>query len=409
MHIAAEQGGAKAPSAATYDLAIFLDQEMSLIGEQLAINTEGAPQCPFDLFRTVVFQAQSARGSSDQCIERGDIGDRGLTQGGGHAAESVALCRLVLTCESQDSGRIHVYTKPTEPRSIGGVLDDGLKLWRESLSKTWPLALLAQLVIAVPLVLLRYKMQGVVPGSANGPLSAVNAANAQAMLALVKSPTTWLAYVIILIFSLLCYTAIVVRIAAVADDAVSSLGGSLGSALRLMPRLLAQLLLFIVVFFIVAVALALLAGIGTAIAGGAKGLGPVLIFSIFFIGAAIVFGRVFLASIVLMLDDAGPAESIAISWRLTRGCWWRCSGILLVLIVIGLVFSLVIGFISAGISAAVGAPSLLGTGLSQLVSLLANAVLGSLYPAVLIAIFYDLKLRKQGSDLLGRVDSLARQ
>lgn len=302
-----------------------------------------------------------------------------------------------------------MYTKPTEPRSIGGVLDDGLKLWRESLSKTWPLALLAQLVIAVPLVLLRYKMQGVVPGSANGPLSAVNAANAQAMLALVKSPTTWLAYVIILIFSLLCYTAIVVRIAAVADDAVSSLGGSLGSALRLMPRLLAQLLLFIVVFFIVAVALALLAGIGTAIAGGAKGLGPVLIFSIFFIGAAIVFGRVFLASIVLMLDDAGPAESIAISWRLTRGCWWRCSGILLVLIVIGLVFSLVIGFISAGISAAVGAPSLLGTGLSQLVSLLANAVLGSLYPAVLIAIFYDLKLRKQGSDLLGRVDSLARQ
>ena len=46
---------------------------------------------------------------------------------------------------------------------------------------------------------------------------------------------------------------------------------------------------------------------------------------------------------------------------------------------------------------------------SQLVSLAANAVLGSLFPAVLIAILYDLKLRKQGGDLMGRVDALARQ
>jgi hypothetical protein len=111
---------------------------------------------------------------------------------------------------------------------------------------------------------------------------------------------------------------------------------------------------------------------------------------------------------VLMLDDAGPAESIGISWRLTRGYWWRCAGLLLVLFIIGLVFTLVVGFVSAAIGAALG-KGLLATGVSQLVSIIASAALGSLYPAVLTAILYDLKLRKQGGDLLGRVDALARQ
>jgi hypothetical protein len=51
----------------------------------------------------------------------------------------------------------------------------------------------------------------------------------------------------------------------------------------------------------------------------------------------------------------------------------------------------------------------LATLLSTILGLLVNSFLGSLFPAVLIAILHDLKLRKQGGDLLGRVDALARQ
>jgi hypothetical protein len=312
----------------------------------------------------------------------------------------------VLVFDSQDSGRIDVYTRPTEPRSIGGVLDDGLKLWRESLPKTWPLAVLAQLAVALPLLMLASKYPGLVPANPATPFSPASAANAQAMLALIKSPTTWLVYVLILILSVACYAAIVLRIASVADGTASSLGGSLMSALRLLPKLLLQFLLFFVAMIGVGIAFALLVGIGSAVTGGRGAITAIMSIVIFFVFAWI-FGRVFFASMVLMLEDAGPAEAIGISWRLTRGYWWRCAGLLLVLIIIGLVFTLVVGFVAGLIGAVLGA-GVLGTGVSQLVSLLANAVLGSLYPAVLIAILYDLKLRKQGGDLLGRVDALAR-
>lgn len=292
-------------------------------------------------------------------------------------------------------------TTPTEPRSIGGVLDDGLRLWLGSIAKTWPLALLAQLMVAIPLLILGYKFQGAVPTVPGMPTRPMSAASAQAMLNLFKSPATWLTYLGILVFFSLVYTAVVLRIAAVASGAVSSLGGALSSALRLLPRLLAQFLLFMVAALVVGVALALLSAAGSL----ALGLVSIILFFVLIF----VLGRVFFASIVLMLDDAGPAESIAISWRLTRGYWWRCAGILLVLFIIGLVFSLVVGFISAVLGGAMGAASFLAIGVSQLISLVVNSVLGSLYPAVLVAILYDLKLRTQGGDLLSRVDALARQ
>ena len=71
-----------------------------------------------------------------------------------------------------------------------------------------------------------------VPGAPSRPLSA---ANAQAVMELFKSPATWLTYLAILVLSALIYTALVLRIAAVASGAVLSLGAALSSALRLLP------------------------------------------------------------------------------------------------------------------------------------------------------------------------------
>jgi hypothetical protein len=120
-------------------------------------------------------------------------------------------------------------------------------------------------------------------------------------------------------------------------------------------------------------------------------------------------GRIFLSFLALVIDDAGAIASIKVSWTLTRGCWWRCSAILLVLIIIGIVFTLVIAFANGLVLVSLGAASVAATVLTQLVGVVSNAFLGSLYPAVLIAIFHDLKLRKQGGDLAGRVNALAPQ
>jgi hypothetical protein len=45
--------------------------------------------------------------------------------------------------------------------------------------------------------------------------------------------------------------------------------------------------------------------------------------------------------------------------------------------------------------------------LIQGISLLGNTLISPLYAAVLVAIYHDLKLRKEGADLAGRVSALA--
>jgi hypothetical protein len=307
-----------------------------------------------------------------------------------------------------------VYTRPNAPRSIGGVLDDGLKLWLESLSKTWPLALIAQLLYAIPLLMLRVQLKDVPVAPGSNALTALNAANAQLFLALFKSPILILVYLATILIAVVCYTAIVTRIEGVSTNDVPSLQASLASALRLLPRVLLQLLVFVLSGIVITVALGILAaivgGIAAAGLGGAKSaVLPIISFTLVFLFVFFLMGRLFLSYFALVVDDVGAVASIKVSWALTRDCWWRCSAILLVLVIIGIVFALVIAFADGLIAVSLGAASVAATTLAQLLGVASNAFLGSLYPAVLIAIFHDLKLRKQGGDLAGRVNALAPQ
>ena len=307
-----------------------------------------------------------------------------------------------------------MYTRPNAPRSIGGVLDDGLKLWRESLSKTWPLALLAQLLFAIPLVMLRMQLKDLPIVPSSNAFAAANAANTQLFLALMRSPTLVLAYAATVLLAVVCYTAIVTRIQGVSTNSAPSVQTSLTSGLRLLPRVLLQLLVFFLCAMVIAVALGILAaivgGVAAAGMGGAKSsVMPIITFAAVFIFMFFLLGRLFLSYFALVVDDAGAVASIRLSWTLTRGGWWRCSAILVVLVIIGFVFALVIALANGLIAASLGPTSLGATVLAQLVGVVANAFLGSLYPAVLIAIFHDLKLRKQGADLVGRVNALAAQ
>jgi hypothetical protein len=307
-----------------------------------------------------------------------------------------------------------VYSRPNAPGSIGGVLDDGLKLWLESLSKTWPLALIAQLIYAIPLVVMRVQLKDMPVALGSNAFTAANAANAQLFLALFKSPVLILAYLVTILIAVVCYTAIVSRIEGVSTNSAPSLQASLASGFRLLLRVLLQLLVFFLSAIVIAVALGIIAGIVGGIAaagmGGAKSaVMPVISFTLVFLFVFFLLGRLFLSFFALVVDDAGAVASIKVSWVLTRGCWWRCSAILLVLVIIGIVFALVIAFADGLIAVSLGAASVAATTLAQLLGVASNAFLGSLYPAVLIAIFHDLKLRKQGGDLAGRVNALAPQ
>ena len=303
-----------------------------------------------------------------------------------------------------------MYVRPTAPRSIGGVLDDGLRLWRDSLPETWRLALLGQLLIAVPLVLFRLELTGVPALPTPSSMSAANAANAQLMLAMMKSPVFLLTYVVVVLAAIGFYNAILLRVAAVSTNTAMSIGGALASGFRLLPRVIWLGIILLLGLFVIALVL----GIVAAVAGGSGGLmggekSPLPTFLtmialvVFF---AFLLGRLVLAGVALIVKDAGAIESLKVSWALTRGHLWRCSAILTVLIIIGVVLAIVVAFVNGLIAVSLGPTSLISVTVTQILSIVTNTVLGPLYPAVLLAIFDDLKLRKEGGDLASRVNAL---
>jgi hypothetical protein len=300
-----------------------------------------------------------------------------------------------------------VYVKPTAPRSIGGIVDDAVRLYRDSFAKAWPLALCAQLALAVPLLIIRTQFAAVPGATANpmaNPMSA--AANPAAAMAVLKSPSVWLSYLAVVLVTIGFYNALLVLIDGLATAKMESFGRSLTAGFRLLPR---TVLLFLAMFAV--------AVIGFVIVGFLVGFLGILHVSIIvgiLVGASAAlflyaWGRAFLANIALVVEDAGVFSSLGMSWALIKNHWWRTATVYAIAIVIATVFYLVIGILNA--VAVVVLRSSVDTAMivSQLVSIIGGTVLMSFVPAVLLVMYYDLQLRKGGADLASRVNALAPQ
>jgi hypothetical protein len=302
-----------------------------------------------------------------------------------------------------------LYVRPSTPQSIGGVLDDGLRLWSSSLAQTWPLAFLAQVAIAVPLVIFSLQFQPAAPIQTGGAFSAMNAANAQLMQTVFRSPVLVLGYLAGIVFTIGAYNAITLRIAAVSRGESLSFGGALAGGFRLLPRSLWLTVIVLLEFVVVGIVVAVILGIAGAIGAGARGFLVTVIGLVFFVALIILFGRFFLSSIVLVAEDTPAFRSLGVSWNLTRGHWWRCAAIVFVLVIIFIVFTVVASLLSGLAAAMLGPASPTGVAVTQIISIGLNSFVGSLYAAVFLAILHDLRLHKEGGDLAARVSALASQ
>jgi len=299
-----------------------------------------------------------------------------------------------------------VYVRPTAPRSIGGVLDDGLRLWRDSLPETWRLALLGQLLVTIPLVLFRLQLIGVPAFPTPGSMSATNAGNAQIMLALMKSPFFLLTYALVVLATIWFYNAIFLRVAAASTNTAMTIGRALASGFRLLPRVIWLAIILFLGIFLIALVFGIVGGAAGRVGGQKATLAASLSVIVLVVLFAFLLGRLVFAGVALIVKDARAIESLKVSWVLTRGHWWRCSAILTVLIIIGVVLAIVVTFVNGLIAVSLSPTSLVSITLTQTLSIVTNTVLGPLYPAVLLAIFDDLKLRKEGGDLASRVNAL---
>jgi hypothetical protein len=263
-----------------------------------------------------------------------------------------------------------MYTQSTGPRSIGGVLDDAIRLYRGSFRYILPLLIVNAILAALPSLMLGFSQ----------PTAVTQTAQARALLQTMTSPSYVVMFFVVWLVNLTMYGALFGSLDSIAKGGKMELGEAVQLGLSRLARLFGASILLGLMFFI--------------------GLLLLLIPGIYLMG---IFQLVFVA---IVLENAGIGAAFGISRRLIKGYWWRSAIIVTVAIIILLVLS-VMGGIVGGFLAALRPGS--GTALifNQLVGLLVNIFVVGWMPCVLLAMYYDLKLRHEGGDLSARVDALA--
>ena len=197
-----------------------------------------------------------------------------------------------------------MYQQPNAPQSIGGVLDSGFMLYRESLSQAYLLAAVGALVTSpVNFFLEPYFARTGVSG-------------------LIGS--TGLLVIAIVLITVVMYAALIARIDAVARGAPLSMGQALSLGVQRMGTMLLSGLLLGVV---IAVGFCLV-------------IIPGLIFMIW-----LVF-----APFAVVIERRGAFESLSYSRAIVRGHWWRTA---VLLTIIGIVLMVVYLIVVVGVSIAV--------------------------------------------------------
>lgn len=256
-----------------------------------------------------------------------------------------------------------MYEKPTSPQSIGQVLDGSFRLAAASFRHTWLLALLAGLA-SYAASAYQFSRGGTLMEAALAPQDA----------------TYWTLYVAGVVLSILFFAAIYLRVDAIAGGTAAE-GGAVSVALRRLPLLLVLTILTVV---------AITCGLVLLIIPG-------LILAISLIASMPIF----------LLEDKGPIDSLTASHRLVWGHWWRTAAILTVGGIIVIVLYFIFGFVGAAIAPLVTRGDALLGGLISLLIVLAllGIVITPFFVSLILNIYWDLKLRKEGGDLTARVQA----
>lgn len=247
----------------------------------------------------------------------------------------------------------------TAPQSIGGVLDTGFKLFTASLKHVFLLAAGAALAYAPFAVMAR--RAAVQPGE-------------------VSIGVIFLTGVVLGIVMLVVWGAILVRLNGVAHERVVPIGEAFSIGLRRAPALLVASLVY-----------SLAVGIGTFLI-----LIPGLIIMVYWL-----FGP-----IATVTESRGPIASLGYSFELVRGHWWRTAGLLTIIGILALVLYFVVGVV-AGLAVATNIEQIAAGQMPWYVDFIVGPLLSGIASPLLyslvLATFYDLKLRHEGGDLAERI------
>lgn len=282
-----------------------------------------------------------------------------------------------------------MFTMPTAPRTIGGVLDDTFQLFRQSFWALWPLSVLGFVVTVAAVGFASWRM-----------LADISRGDPQTVLAAFTSLGFLASVVLAVLVSIWFYSAQLLRAHAIAQGESLSFGAALGRGLSITP---AMVLASIVYLLMIAVSSMLPFVAGALMPGFWAKLVAALILCVPFLFLSVTYYFFFVA---IAVDDAGPFAGLGRSRQLVRGNWWRATAV----ITVGFIILFVVYF-AAGLIAELLALPVRDVIANAIVGMILNGLLTSvvapMLPVLSIAIYYDLKLRRFGGDLAQRVDSLA--
>ncbi|MGA2861503.1 MAG: hypothetical protein ABSF31_06990 [Steroidobacteraceae bacterium] len=279
-----------------------------------------------------------------------------------------------------------MYVQPTAPRAIGGVIDDAIKLYRASFRTCWPIALIGSVVTAaISLYLLsRFPALATVRDPA-------------LMWQMLKPSPLWGWLLIPGIASLLLLGAVIAcQNALAAGTGPMTVGVALATAFaRLHWLLLAVLVGAIFIGF----------GVGIVLVPVVAASRVLAVLAWVIVGIYL-WGRLQLWMVAVFAEDAGTFRAMGVSWRLVGGHWWRSATILTVGIIIVLVISMLFGLVGNLIFVVVRVDRMSVLMGNQLITAVERVFVTPMMPAVLVAMYYDFKLRREGGDLAARTKSL---
>jgi hypothetical protein len=289
----------------------------------------------------------------------------------------------------------NILYPPSRPLSVGEVLDLAFRMFGATLVKCLPYSFAAVIIGQLP--------------NLGDLLSGQSALLMQpdAQMRRLHDPSWLFMELVAVCGTVLLYSAVILRAYALVTGHPAASGVELTSSLRRFPGML--LISILVVLGMGAclspAALFLLARPGVA--------GPVMAV---LAGVVLQSPASWLAlrwscsGTVYLLTDRGAVASMAHSWHLTEGSFWRLSLIYTVGIVVIVVLSGITGMLS-GMLAAIFARGdiVLMMAVITAVTVLLGAISTPFYVALALAVLGDLSVRKEGGDLAQRISSPATQ
>ncbi len=304
------------------------------------------------------------------------------------------------------------YVAPSSPLSIGGVLDSWIRLFRASFSRCWALALIAVAGSAV----MQFFITPPLPVPGQNPLQALQQIFALMRVAGLLMIVSWL-ITLVVNGALLTQQVAIMR-----GETSPSISAALGAGVRRLPQMLLAAVLMTLI--VAAVCLPVGVGVGVIIALRHAGQDPVaLTFVVVVVGLALA---AFLFYLVVRLEfwlpamfveDCGGAAALGHSWRLVKGHWWRVTMISFVAVIIMAILNMALTWIAGSVVALAGIHAMDALAnpaqfihrmrIVGALAALGNVVIIPLLTAVALAIYHDLKLRREGGDLAARAEALS--